>query len=194
MNKTSIIVFSFFLTFFQSCQTIAKRMYGIKNPKVENVASVEKYLTSIDLPVENNLFCKDMVAYQSVLHAFGRSLPEAILFNAAGKMVTYKKEKQDCNAGLFETIPGLTTNTNLQPVESSSIQKFITDLVDRNNASIKEVPKADYILFINWAKYMGKLNKDHVKVWEELANKNQNAKIKVYKINMDIMESWNVKP
>jgi hypothetical protein len=194
MKRTLIIILPILFTISQSCQTIGKKLYGIKNPKVETVESVEKYLSSIDLPSDNNLFCKDIVSYKTVMEIFGKSLPEAILFNSEGKMLTYKQNNQDCNAGLFETIPKLTKNSTLQTIGNTEINTFITHLVDRNGSKIQGLPKADYILFINWAKYIGKLNKDHVKVWEELANKNQNAKIIVYKINMDIMESWNVKP
>lgn len=194
MNKITTVLIILFSITLSSCQTIAKKMYGIKKPQVETVESVEEYLSSINLQSDNNFYCKNFVTYKTVLKEFENSLPEAVLFNSEGKKLIYKKNNQDCNAGLFETIPGLTINSKLQLVDSINISTFIAYLVDRNDSSIIAFPKADYHLFINWAKYMGKLNKDHVKVWEELANKNQNSKIKVYKINMDIMKSWNVEP
>jgi len=194
MKYATIVLISILFVIFQSCTTIAKKVYGIKNPKIETVESVEKYLSSINVSSENNIFCKDILSYKTVLDLFGKSLPEEILFNSDGKMLNYKKNNQDCNAGLFETIPGLSKSSNLQILEGNDIQTFTTYLVDRNSLKFSNLPKADFFLFINWAKYMGKLNKDHVKVWEELANKNLNTKIIVYKINLDIMESWNVKP
>ncbi len=194
MKNFLLILTPLLFTILHSCQPIAKTMYGIKNPKVETIESVDKYLRSIQSPSENNIYCKDFAAYQTVLNLFEKSLPEAILFNSNGKMLTYKRNNQDCNAGLFETIPGLSKNSNLPVLESNDIETFIAFLVDRNGLKIQNLPEADYFLFINWAKFMGKLNKDHVKAWEDLAGKNENTKIAVYKINMGIMESWNVKP
>ncbi len=172
MKNVTIVLISMLFATFQSCNTIAKKVYGIKNPEIETVESIEKYLSSIDVSSENNVYCKDILSYKTVLDIFGKKLPEAILFNSEGKMLTYKKNNQDCNAGLFETIPSLSKNSNLQILEGNDIQAFTTYLVDRNSLKFRNLPKADYFLFINWAKYMGKLNKDHVKVWEELANKN----------------------
>lgn len=168
-------------------------MYGIKEPKIETIESVEQYLTSIKSNPENNIFCKDILAYKTILEIFEKKLPEAILFNSDGKMLTYKKNNQDCNAGLFETIPTLMKSSNMQRVENIDITTFTSYLVDRSGQQLRNLPKADFFLFINWAKYMGKLNKDHVMVWEGLALNNKNTKIVVYKINMDIMKSWNVK-
>lgn len=190
---TSIIPGLVFLMCVGSCQSIAKKMYGIKKPKNETVESVEKYLTSIGVSKDNNIFTRTFDSYKIILKEFGNTLPEAVLFNSEGKKLIYKKNNQDCNAGLFETIPNLTSHSTELAIDSSNLSNFLYYLVDRNGNSITELPKADYYLFVNWAIYTGKLNKDHVKVWENVAAKNVNAKINVYKINMDMMTKWDVK-
>jgi hypothetical protein len=189
----SILTGLAFLISIESCQTIGKKMYGIKKPKNETVESVEKYLTSIGVSIDNNIFTKNFNSYKIILKEFGNTLPEAVLFNSEGKKLIYKKNNQDCNAGLFETIPNLIKNATELSIDSSNLSNFLYYLVDRNGNTITELPKADYYLFVNWAIYMGKLNKDHVKVWENLATKNDKAKINVYKINMDMMTNWDVK-
>ena len=53
-------------------------------------------------------------------------------------------------------------------------------------------PKLDvsFHIFIFWAKFAGKLNKNHVKVWDNQATNNTKTSIRVYKINMDFQEHW----
>jgi len=41
--------------------------------------------------------------------------------------------------------------------------------------------------------WIGRLNKDHVKVWEADAKANMNCNIEIIKINMDIQEWWDKK-
>lgn len=44
---------------------------------------------------------------------------------------------------------------------------------------------ADFTVFLDWARFMGRLNVDHVRVWERQAAANPNADIAVYKITFD---------
>jgi hypothetical protein len=34
------------------------------------------------------------------------------------------------------------------------------------------------------------LNRDHVKIWEDLASANKNCRVKVIKVNLDIQDHW----
>jgi hypothetical protein len=61
---------------------------------------------------------------------------------------------------------------------------------DLKGNKIKDVKPADFYLLIYWTVWSGKLNKDHVKIWEELAMKNQKCNVQVLKVNMDIQSSW----
>jgi hypothetical protein len=49
---------------------------------------------------------------------------------------------------------------------------------------------ADFYVLIYWNVWTGKLNKDQEKVWEDAAQNNKNAKIKVIKVNLDLQEHW----
>ena len=50
---------------------------------------------------------------------------------------------------------------------------------------------ADFYVLLYWTVWTGKLNKDHVKIWEQLARNNTNAKIEIVKVNLDFQEYWN---
>lgn len=178
------------LLILTSCTSIAKKIYGIKNPKIETKEAVIKYANSINMNSQNIVFLKDKNKYNLILAEFQKSIPEAVLFDANGNRITYKKSSQDCNAGLFATIPELTSNSKLEIQKGVNLNEFTENLIDFNNNKIENLPKADFYLFVDWAKFMGKLNKDHVKVWEELAQKNKNVKIAFYKVNMDFLDTW----
>ncbi len=58
------------------------------------------------------------------------------------------------------------------------------------NRFVGEKGNEDFHVFIYWAKFTGKLNDDHVKVWGKQALENKKSNIKVYKVNMDFQEHW----
>lgn len=191
MKKTLFIGIALSLI---SCTAVLKTAYGITNPKLENKETLNKYIASIDLKKENSLVVNDKKNYKEVMADFQRSVPEAILFDREGNQLTYKEKNESCNAGLFATIPQLTANSTLEKTNGKNLKEFSSQLIDLNTKeAISNFPKADYYLFLNWAKFMGKLNKDHVKVWEDLAANNTNVKIAVYKVNMDFQDNWGLK-
>ncbi|WP_312422068.1 hypothetical protein [Epilithonimonas sp.] len=141
-----------------SCTPILKTIYGVKNPKIESQESLQKYMNSIDMNSENILLVKNKDVYKTVLKEFQKSIPEAVLFDASGNRITYKNETKDCNAGLFSTIPNLRLNDSLKKEEGSNLKEFSENLIDFKKNKIEDFPEADFYLFIDWAKFMGKLN------------------------------------
>ena len=55
---------------------------------------------------------------------------------------------------------------------------------------VKPKESDDFTVLVFWTTYIGKLNRDHVSVWERQAQENQKAGIRVLKINMDFQEFW----
>lgn len=94
------------LIFSYSCNPIMKTIYGIKDPHPETKESLNKYMNSISMSSENSLVVNKKGKYNIVLDDF-KKIPESVLFDSTGKRLTYKIEEQDCNAGLFATIPEL---------------------------------------------------------------------------------------
>ena len=68
----------------------------------------------LSMSSENSLVVNKKGKYNIVLDDFKKNIPESVLFDSTGKRLTYKKEEQDCNAGLFATIPELTINSSLK--------------------------------------------------------------------------------
>ena len=180
------------LVFMTSCTPIAKSLYGITDPKIETQESLKKYMNSINLNSNNILYVKNFDLYKTALLEFNKKVPDAVLFDSDGNRITYKKEIESCNAGLFATIPEFNRESKLKSENGKNLIECKDIFIDSNNNKLEKLPKADFYLFINWAKFTGRLNKDHVKIWEELAENNKNVNILIYKVNMDIQEGWNI--
>ena len=188
MKKSLLIAV---ILMFVSCKSLIRSAYGITEPKSENKESLTSYLNSKKISTDNILLANSETNYVEYLKDFG-SIPEALLFDSNGDPLSYKNESQDCNAGLFSTIPELNSNTKLKQIEGKKLSEFVENLIDFNGNKITNLPEADFYMFISWAKFTGKLNKDHVKVWEELAEQNKSVKIKVFKVNMDFKDGWEI--
>lgn len=191
MRLKHLLFIGIFISLTVSCTPIMKTLYGIKDPRVENKETLAKYLDGIGLGHEVVYIPSDMSLMPEVNEEFGRSVPEAVLFDSEGNRRTYKDSDQDCNAGLFATIPGMNKNTVLKSEKGAdfiSFTRMLSSLEDQSAFKMHE--RADYHLFISWTKYTGKLNKDHVREWVNLASTNDAVNIAVYLVNMDFQESW----
>jgi hypothetical protein len=165
-------------------------MYGIKNPKVENAAGIKKKALKYGLDTTNivTVSSKD---FPGVFK--GKSIPDGAIYDTEGKYIEYRQTDTSCNAGLFQFIPDLNLSKAYNKPDSLSLSKQLEKCRDLKGNELKKIEKADFYLVIYWTVWTGKLNKDHVKAWEDLAKKNANCSVKVIKVNLDIQEYWDEK-
>ncbi|NLA23500.1 MAG: hypothetical protein GX879_00885, partial [Bacteroidales bacterium] len=104
--------------------------------------------------------------------------------------IEYRVSDSACNAGLFEFIPNLCKNQNFNIIDSISLSSKLSKFRDINGNELMPLDEADFYILIYWTVWTGKLNKDHVKIWEQLATNNTDCKIKVLKVNLDLQEHW----
>lgn len=173
------------------CSTVAKKMYGIKDPEIENRASIISYAQSINIDT-SHIITVDTAAYIKTLVRIQTSIPEAELFNRGGINISYKKKDQDCNAGLFSFIPNLRKDSAYNQKDAYSLAQHLKGLRGLNGETLDGLtdPSADYYLFIYWVKWIGKLNKDHVREWMSLAQSNPHVRIQVIPVNLDFQSWW----
>ena len=172
---------------FTGCNFILKKMYGIKNPDVESEKTILKFARKKQLH-NDNIVTVNSNDYLAVIK--GQSIPEAIVFDSNGQFIEYKQTDTSCNAGLFKFIPELNKNTKYNQPEHVNLQTELSKFRDLKGSKLEPGSAADFYVLIYWAVWTGKLNKDHVKVWEDLAYANKNAIIKVIKVNLDMQEYW----
>jgi hypothetical protein len=184
-----LLVFAAILV-LASCQPIMKAIYGIKKPDIENQESITKKALKFGLDTTNivSVTSKD---FPYVLKS--TSIPNAAIYDSNGKYIEYRQTDTSCNAGLFDFIPKLNVSGTYNKPDSSSLVEEWTKFRDLKGNAMNLPNNADFYLLIYWNVWTGKLNKDHVKIWEDLARENKNCKIKVIKINLDIQEYWEPK-
>lgn len=173
-----------------SCQPIMKAIYGIKKPDIENQESITKKALKFGLDTTNivSVTSKD---FPYILKS--TSIPNAAIYDSKGKYIEYRQTDTSCNAGLFDFIPKLNVSGTYNKPDSSSLAEEWTKFRDLKGNEMSLPDNADFYLLIYWNVWTGKLNKDHVKIWEDLARENKNSKIKVIKVNLDIQEYWEPK-
>lgn len=184
-----LLVFAAILV-LASCQPIMKAIYGIKKPDFENRESITKKALKFGLDTTNivSVTSKD---FPYVLKS--TSIPNAAIYDSNGKYIEYRQTDTSCNAGLFDFIPKLNLSGTYNKPDSSSLVEEWTKFRDLKGNEMTLPNNADFYLLIYWNVWTGKLNKDHVKIWEDLARENKNCKIKVIKVNLDIQEYWEPK-
>lgn len=182
----------FMLLLNSSCQSILMKMYGVKDPEIENENSIKKSALKYQLDTTNIV---SINSNDFLYELNGRSIPDAAIYDSKGNYIEYRASDTSCNAGLFEFIPNLSTNNSYNKPDSAKLEVELKKILDLKGNLIKNQDailkgNADFYVLIYWTVWTGKLNKDHVKIWEDAAKNNKNAKIKVIKVNLDFQEHW----
>ena len=161
-------------------------MYGIKKPDIESPATLAKAHNKFGID-NDNVVCVNSRDFLLTLKNQG--IPDASIFDRNGKYIEYRQTDTSCNAGLFKFIPDLSKDGQYQQPDTLSLQNLFEKFYTLNGKKASYPSEADFYVLIYYTIWTGKLNKDHVKIWEELAKANQKAKVKVVKVNLD-MQSW----
>lgn len=185
MRKFFLLIVSGF--FLMSCNSLMMKLYGIKDPEIENEKSIRKKALKYDLDTTNIL---TVYSTDFPKKLKGTSIPDAAIYDRNGKYIEYCQTDTSCNAGLFAFIPDLNMDTHYSQPDSASLQTEFKKFRDLKGKQAVMPSQADFYVVIYWAVWTGKLNKDHVKIWEDLAKNNKHAKVKVIKVNLDMQEYW----
>lgn len=169
-----------------------KAQYGLREPRMENEHTITESAQKHGL---NRQFITTVAEsdYASLFKEFGNSIPEAMIFDRQGNYIEYKDSAKACNAGLFKFIPALTRQNNYKIIRECYLNEEISKLRTIDGQPLPGNyldTTADYYIFLSWAAYVGKLNEDHVKIWQDLSAQNPNAKIQVVEINFDTQQWW----
>lgn len=183
IKSVSIVV----LCLIMGCQPILFKLYGIKNPEIENEKSILKKALKFGLDT-SNIVSVNSKDFLYVLK--GQSIPDAAIYDSKGKYIEYRNSDSACNAGLFQFIPALNASEQYHQPDSADLFTELQKFRDLKGNVLKEPTFADFYVLIYWTTWTGRLNKDHVKIWESLARQNSHAKIEVIKVSLDLQEHW----
>ena len=168
-----------------------KTSYGIKNPSLEDEQSVKKYLLKQHIDTSNVYVFKDLNSYSAASKMKMLSIPEAMFFNKDGYFVPYKEEAVNCNANVNKFIMDISAFSEKPADETKKMDNLMAIIVSTNN---KQPQRADINVFITWAKFAGKLNREKAFDWIDLLQKAkaQGIKVNYYLLNCDFQKSWGI--
>ena len=176
----------------KSSASIVKAIWEVKDPAIENSETISKTAARYGLN-KASVVTVAPAEFPGILNNFHHGIPEALIFDKAGRYIEYKANDSACNAGIFGFIPTLNSLGDYKRTGKTTLLKTMAPLRDLNGAPL---PKnfidttADFYIFISWTVFAGKLNRDHVYKWQELVAKNKMAKIQVVEVNMDVQRWW----
>lgn len=182
-NTLSLVLI---LLLFSSCTRIIMVLYGVKNPDIESEKSIKKCALKYQLDTSNIV----TVGTKDFIKQFVQAVPDAAIFDANGEYIEYRKTDTSCNAGLFDFIPELSTQNTYNKTGVTTLQKELNKYRNLKGEPIAAPEKADFYVLIYWTVWSGRLNKDHVKIWEDLAKNNKKSTVKVIKVNVDLQQHW----
>ena len=184
----------FILTLFSSCKSILVYTYGVRQPKIENNQSLNKFLNKYNIYTNDIHVAADSVVFKELIKG---GVPEAYFFDSKGVYIQYREETESCNANVTRFIDTLKTANNY-PIYTDKhsnlhLDTFITKIVrlpDLNPIELNE--NFDYTIVFTWTKYIGKVSTNHLIEWQNAVTTAQERGIKIRPIylNLDYMEHF----
>jgi hypothetical protein len=181
-----------------SYQVIILRAVGLRKPRVETKENIESFLT------KRNQSLEDVYAIDTTLEEKLRSTPfkpgwpagfrpiQIRVYDKAGLPIMHWAS---CEGFLkilktFDTVPprnqvNLDSTLNLQ----MDLERYFT--LDGKPAQIKTEEGYDFYFVVYFAKYFYKMSKASFEAVERYQKSHPELKIKVYKIDVDVLDWWN---
>lgn len=193
MKSKSYLYFLLFIASITSfsCRPILNVYYGIKQPSNKSEDDLLKYLKRKSINDDNIFYLKDTVAFKEVM-ATQRTIPEIEVYNKEGYFIPYK-DTGFCSAPGYVYLRSICDNVKKDPVMTRHISERTKQIIPCKNNKVFEGYQPgdyDYTVILLWATYTGRLNKDHVRVWEESIQQAKGCKVRVFKVSEDVMEIW----
>jgi hypothetical protein len=112
-------------------------------------------------------------------------VPEILFFNTDGYLVKNRFNNNECSQVIndIQKINSLEYDKN---ITINDLLKNITP-VYKNSSETKK-----YYVVINWAKFVGKINKQSFDWYNDLKKSSSNTIVNCILLNLDIQESWNL--
>ncbi len=171
-----------------SCQPVLKAAYGVKKPTLEQKKDVREFVHRNGIDSTRLVFFRDFNMFIDASQKKLLSFPDAYFFNSQGQLVKYNKTATECNAGVDLFLTELQ-NFDHHPIDSTRTE---TDL--RRLLRVSNEDSASITVYITFANYIGRLNKEKTFVWVDLIEKARAAGISInyYLVNCDFLREWNI--
>lgn len=113
------------------------------------------------------------------------SVPDYFIYNKDGYLINSDLDKEECGS-LIRTFDENLFNVDKNDTLKSFLDKI--DFLDKN----QELANYDFVVFITWADFAHRLSNQESFDNYTYIKKNYDDKVKVFLLNLDINESWNL--
>jgi hypothetical protein len=156
------------------------------NFKLENDSTIIQYLKENKIDFSNNQIAtlKGIGTFGEYGRAKKLTVPEAYFFNSKGELIKNKGKGIYCGAELkkLEKVSKMKSDPN------QTLESFLNDITILDGTKLSE-DNIDIYIIITWAKFLSSESETSLN-WFSMLKKNQNLKIKVLLLNLDVQESW----
>jgi hypothetical protein len=184
---------------FLSCKSIIIRMAGVKQPKIETLVSLKKYLE------HKKVLAQDIYSFQSMdklfefynFKAIGNGgAMEVFIFDKNGYLVAFKPDTIGCKAGLSPFLAEIEQKAKFNTVATIQIDTLLSQVRknDEKKATLfKDLIRTDYYMLIYWAKYLGKSADKVLYIQNDIdAAAKRGIKIHPIYISGDYIDDWGI--
>jgi hypothetical protein len=187
-NASGFTLVLFVLAGFYSCKPILLKINGVTKPRFETRESIKSYMSANSIDQGDGLFTgKDSTQFFQLLNMI-ISLPSVDFYNKQGELIDYSKNG-DCT-GQAEIFADRLTPDTLYKVDSSyNFNDVKEKVISIDKKSKLSLDNADFTVLIYWSNYLGKMNRNVMKV-KRILQDNKKIKTKIYLINMDFQREW----
>lgn len=182
MKKTLLLITAFFI--LQSCSTQKNIAIAFK---IENKETLNSFLLENDLNVDNNdlYTIKDFTSFVYFNNTDKLQVPEILFFNSDGYLVKNRFNNNECS----QVINDIQKINSLEFDKNITINELLKNItpVYKNSTETKK-----YYVVINWAKFVGKINKQSFDWYNDLKKSSSNTNVNCILLNLDVQENWNI--
>lgn len=176
-----------------SCKPVFQLYYGIHQPRIESLNSIEKYQRKKGIDGTINLMPKDAASFRSIMNTL-KETPDLIAYTREGYLIRYKDTLQ-CNAPGFDFSKLICSAYRLR-IDSTqqlaaALKGFVPlTAVDQQRLQEEAATGYEYTVVLYWTKYTGRLNKNHTRIWKNNLEKSTDCKVRLLMVNMDLNERF----
>jgi hypothetical protein len=199
MKKSFFLLMVMGYFFATSCKSTIMRIAGLREPQIESKESIFRFLKKIKEDT-NDIYTLDSTLFQKLQQEeFKPGMTKSfrpVQIRMYGKNGEPVMQWASCEGFLsdlkiFDSVPpkiinGLNTSLNL----GDDLKRYFT--LDGATANIIVPESFDYYFLLYFAKYFPKLSKESFSQVNRYILNHPELKCKVYKINVDFQEFWNV--
>ncbi|NVO18512.1 MAG: hypothetical protein HXX13_02365 [Bacteroidetes bacterium] len=198
MKNSNLLLLVFILLVASSCQNIVYLVAGFKTPRIESKETVMRFLQRNHQDTSDT-YCLDSSIFLGLMHQSfkpgwkpGFRPIQIRVYDSNGLPIMHWASCEGYLKSLktFDTVPprnqiNLDSTLSLQ----DDLKRYYT--LDGQKAHINCGKGVDYYIIAYFSKSTYRMSKYSLKTIEKYVKKHPDLRIKLYKINVDVMQWWN---